>query len=102
MISQKTIATLLLAAAWVLLCTERLSSERPRFRGGEASEQRRLQEMAGIEFSTGYIVGGSTVSSGTYPWFTHFGSGVCGGVLVAGNRVLTAGECIGVHNGLTE
>lgn len=40
----------------------------------------------------GAVVGGTPANPEDYPWFTDIGS--CGGMLVAPDRVLTAGHCV--------
>lgn len=86
------------AAAWLCVAALAYASvfskpfDRTHVRGSFDKTDRELKEL-GIQFTEGHIVNGND-AGGTYPWFVHYGSGICGASLISGNVVLTAAHCV--------
>ncbi|CAB9499065.1 Chymotrypsin-like elastase family member 1 [Seminavis robusta] len=68
---------------------------------GNPEEHRELHPHAHPDLRQGgenYIIGGRPASVGEYPWYVSFPGNVCGGTLIASNKVLTSATCVETHN----
>lgn len=93
MINTRSTAAWLCVATLAAVCFFAANFDESHVRGSFDRIDRGLAEQ-GIQFSEGYVVNGNDAPAGSYPWFVHYGSGICGGSLISPNVVLTAAHCV--------